>query len=100
VPTQIPPISIASPQDLAGASVAYYTQTPLLRIGFLEGALDLFNRLETAIPPNLTAPVNTVITGVVDYVDLTISSADLYQIVSLRQQIAIRLSTLAQAGGN
>ena len=86
-------------QDLAGASVAFYTQTPLLRIGFLEGALDLLNST-TAIPANLMAPINTVITGVVAFIDPTISSADLFQIVSLRQQIANRLSIITRAGGN
>ena len=99
VPTQIPAVKIPSLQDLAGASVAYYTQTPLLRIGFLEGALDLLNST-TAIPANLMAPINTVITGVVAFIDPTISSADLFQIVSLRQQIANRLSIITRAGGN
>ena len=99
VPTQIPAVQIPSLQDLAGASVAFYTQTPLLRIGFLEGAFDLLNST-TAIPTNLTAPINNVITGVVNFADPIISSADLFQIASLRQQIANRLSFITQAGGN
>lgn len=93
-----PVVTFQNLNALAAASVSTYTTSAAERIAFLQGALTVL-KSSGPVPPTLIPQINSVVAGVLSYIDPGLSGPDLFAITALSQQIAPLLSSPAAAGG-